>query len=233
MSVLLRVNGLSKNFGKKQALNNVAFELAPGRVAGLIGPNGAGKTTLLKTLMRIYRADAGQIDFCERPLGYDSRRCIAYLPDRNHLFKWMRVRDAIHYYRDMFPDFDLSRAENLSSYLHLNEKDLIRTLSRGTLECILIMLTFSRRARLYLLDEPIGGIDPIARRKILQTIRTGLDESSSAVIATHLVKDVETALDDVIFLNEGRLLLADKTDKIRAERGTSIEEYYLEMYENA
>lgn len=233
MNAILTTHHLSKRFGQKLALDNIDFELAPGRVAGLLGPNGAGKTTLMKTLMQIYSPDTGGISWSGKPLDYHARQGIAYMPDQNHLFKWMRIQDAIHYYQDMFVDFDMSRARELCQFLRLNEKDPILTLSKGTIECLLIMLTFSRHARLYLLDEPIGGIDPLARQKILHTILSGLNEESAVLLSTHLVKDVEMVLDDIYFLKEGRLILAAPAEKIREERGMSIEELYLEMFENA
>ncbi|GAP13385.1 ABC-type multidrug transport system, ATPase component [Longilinea arvoryzae] len=233
MNAILVTHHLSKRFGQKLALDNIGFEIAPGRVVGLLGPNGAGKTTLMKTLMQIYSPDAGGITWFGKPLDYHARQGIAYMPDQNHLFTWMRVRDAIHYYQDMFADFDISRAKELCRFLRLNENDPIQTLSKGTIECALIMLTFARHARLYLLDEPIGGMDPLARQRILKTILSGIHEDSAVLLSTHLVKDVETVLDDIYFLNEGRLILADPAEKIRAERGMSIEELYLEMFENA
>jgi ABC-2 type transport system ATP-binding protein len=232
MNTNLNIFGLTKYFGSQIALDDIHMEIHPGRIAGLMGPNGAGKTTMLKTIMQIYKPDAGNIIFNGIPLNHNSRYEIAYLPDKNPLFKWMRVRDAIQYYRDMFADFDLERSKELCDSLKIEPQARIRLLPSGMLARTLIMLTFSRRVKLYLLDEPIGGIDPLARQKILQTILAGMNEESSVLLATHLVNEVETILDDVFFLNKGRLLAADSAENIREQRGKSIMEYYLEVFEN-
>lgn len=219
--------------GKKQVLNGLELKLQTGRVIGLLGPNGAGKTTLMKTLMNIYRPDAGKILICGEEAGFETKKYISYLPDLNPLFPWMLVRDAIHYYRDMFSDFDLSRAQELCAFLGIDEKEKVKNLSKGLKERVLIMLTFSRQARLYLLDEPLGGIDPLTCNKIIKTIFTGLNGESTIVISTHLVKDVETLLDEVLFLNQGQLVFSDSSENIREVRGKSIEDCYLEVLENA
>lgn len=233
MNTNLNIFGLTKYFGNQVALDDIHLEVQPGRIAGLMGPNGAGKTTMLKTIMQIYKPDAGNIIFNGVPLNHNTRQEIAYMPDKNHLFKWMRVRDAVHYYRDMFTDFDPKKAVELCDFLKINPQGRVYTLPSGMLERVLIMLTFSRRAKLYLLDEPIGGIDPLARQKILQTILSSMNEESSVLLATHLVNEVETILDDVLFLNNGRILAADSAENIREQRGQSIMDYYLEVFENA
>ena len=232
MNTNLTIFGLTKYFGSQIALDDIHLEIQPGRIAGLMGPNGAGKTTMLKTIIQIYKPDAGNIIFNGIPLNHNSRAEIAYLPDINPLFKWMRVRDAIHYYRDMFADFDHERSIELCDFLKIDPRARVHTLPAGMLERVLIMLTFSRSAKLYLLDEPIGGIDPLARQKILQTILSSMNEESSVLLATHLVNEVETILDDVFFLDDGHLLASDSAENIREQRGQSIMEYYLEVFEN-
>jgi len=232
MSVILSVKSAGKKFGRKQVLDGVDIEIPAGRIVGLLGPNGAGKTTLLNTVMNIYRLDSGKIEICGEPAGYHAKRLISYLPDANHLFPWMRVRDALKYYNDMFPDFDIIRAKELCILLEINEKARIQRISKGELERVLIMLTFSRKVPLYLLDEPLGGIDPLSRSKIVKAIFTQLDNGSTILISTHLVKDIETLLDDVIFLNKGKVIFAASADNIREVRGQSIEECYMEVFEN-
>ncbi len=232
MNTLMSVKGLCKKFGDKNALQDVNFDLMEGRIVGLMGPNGAGKTTLIKTLMQIYKQDAGEISIHGKPLGYAAKQEIAYMPDQNHLFPWMNIGDAIHYYRDMFPGFDVARAKELCNLLRLNEKERVKTLSKGTLERVQIMLTFARPASIYILDEPIAEIDPLNRDKILKIILGGVNERSTVILSTHLVKDVETIVDDVLFLHEGRLALVETAENIRAQRGMSIEECYLEVYKN-
>jgi ABC-2 type transport system ATP-binding protein len=232
MNANLDIFGLTKSFGSQLALDDIQMEIKPGRIAGLMGPNGAGKTTILKTIMQIYKPDAGNIILNGIPLNHNSRQEIAYLPDHNHLFKWMRVRDAVAYYRDMFVDFDSEKSKELCDFLKIDPQSHVRTLPSGMLERALIMLTFSRRAKVYLLDEPIGGIDPLARQKILQTILSGMNEDNSVLLATHLVNEVETILDDVFFLDKGCLLASDSAENIREQRGKSIMEYYLEVFEN-
>lgn len=232
MSEIVSVKGLTKKIGGKQVLKGLDFELEVGRVVGLLGPNGAGKTTLLKILMNIYHADTGEINICSERMGYETKRHISYMPDINHLFQWMRVRDAIHYYSDMFSDFDLNRASELCASLGINEGEKIKDLSKGTMERVLIMLTFSRNTCLYLLDEPIGGIDPLARNKIIKTIFMGFNPERTLIISTHQVKEVETLLDEVLFINEGKLIFSDSVDNIREMRGKSIEECYMEVFEN-
>jgi ABC-2 type transport system ATP-binding protein len=230
---LVSAENLYKKIGKKQVLKGVSFQLGPGRVVGLLGPNGAGKTTLLKIMMNLCHPDAGAVSICSELAGLASKQYVSYMPDLNPLFEWMLVRDAIGYYNDLFTDFDRERAAELCAFLNIDEAAKVSKLSKGMKERVLIMLTFARRTRLYLLDEPIGGIDPLARDKIIKTIFRGSDDNSTIIIATHLVKDVETLLDEVLFLNDGQLLFAGSAENIRAEHGKSIEEWYMEVYENA
>jgi ABC-2 type transport system ATP-binding protein len=233
MTTILEVKGLTKTFGNHTALNNVSLILESGRVAGLMGPNGAGKTTLMKTVMKITKPNSGTICVCGSNTVEAIHRNTAFMPDRNQLFDWMRIRDAIHFYEDMFGDFDAKRAVDLCQILGLNPVDPIRSLSKGTVIRVLVMLTFSRNARLYLLDEPIGWFDPLAKQNILKTILAGINEESAVLISTHQVKDVETILDDVLFLNNGSLVLADTAENIREKHGQSIEDRYIEVFQNA
>lgn len=233
MNATVLVKDLAKRIGGKQVLKGVDFQLQAGRVVGLIGPNGSGKTTLIKTLMSIYHPDNGEILICDEPAGFGTRRHISYMPDMNHLFQWMRVHDGINYYREMFGDFNILRCQELCTSLGINENEKIQDLSKGMKERVLIMLTFSRNSRLYLLDEPIGGIDPVAKERIIKTIFAGSNGESTILIATHQVKDVETLLDEVLFINDGRIIFAESADTIRGTRGTSIEECYLEVFKNA
>ncbi len=233
MSSIITVKNLKKRIGNRQILNGIDFELESGRVIGLLGPNQSGKTTLFKTIMNICHADSGNIQICGQPSESQTIKYISYMPDRNHLFPWMRVVDAMNYYSDMFSDFDMSYAKELCSFLKINEKDKIKTLSKGMIERVLIMLTFSRRARLYLLDEPFGGTDPLARNQIMKTIFRGQSEDSTILISTHQVKDVETLLDEVIFLNQGKVIFSETAENIRECHNQSIEECYLEVFQNA
>jgi ABC-2 type transport system ATP-binding protein len=233
MTTLVKANGLTKKYGRKTVLSDLSFELQSGKIVGLLGPNGAGKTTLIKTIMGIIPASSGTLDLFGEPKSYKSKAQLAYMPDVNPLFPWMRVRDAIAYYQDMFADFDQQRSHDFSEMLKLDWNERIPSLSRGVQQRVMIMLTLSRKARLYLLDEPIGGIDPLGVNKILKTIFTGMDEDSSILIATHLVKEIEALADEVIFMNEGVFVYRAEAESIRMEMNQSIEERYLEVFENA
>jgi ABC-2 type transport system ATP-binding protein len=230
MRKILSVAGLTQKIGGKPVLQDLSFELEAGRVAGILGPNGAGKTTLLKAILNFGGADTGEITVCGEPASFATRRYISYLPDHNYLFEWMRVRDAIRYFRDMFRDFDRDSAGRLCTFLGISEDAKVKDLSRGMIERVLVMLTFSRKAPLYLLDEPLGGIDPVTRHKIMKTIFAGLNEESSIMIATHLAGEVETLLDEVMFINEGRLVFSGNADTIREVHHKSIEEWYMEVF---
>ena len=233
MSAVVSVRGLTKKINNKQVLDGLDFEIQEGHVAGLLGPNGAGKTTIMKILMNIYHADTGEIKICGQQAGFETKKYISYMPDLNHLFPWMRVRDAIRYYGDIFEDFDMERSKELCSFLEINETEKLRSLSKETRDQVPIMLTFSRNSRLYLLDEPIGGIDTLARNKIVKTIFSGSGRGGTIIISTHQMADVETLLDDVIFISSGKLIVSDSADNIREGRGMSIEDYYMEVYGNA
>jgi ABC-2 type transport system ATP-binding protein len=232
MKDILTVRNLSKKYNNKRALHQITFSLPPGRVTGLMGPNGAGKTTLFKTILQICHPDQGEITICGEKAGANTRKYVSYMPDINHLFNWMNIADAIRYHADMFPDFDCGRADELCDTLHLNLNEKVQTLSHGMRQRVLIMLTFSRKARLFLLDEPIGGIDPIDRDKIIKIILGGLNENNLIIVSTHLIKDIEMVVDDLLFLNEGQLLLADSAENIRSQRNQSVEDCYMEVLGN-
>ncbi len=233
MNPMIEVRGLTKKIGKKPVLNGMDFQLGAGKVVGLLGPNGAGKTTLLRTLMNIYHPDSGEIRICNKPASVATKGYISYMPDGNLLFPWMKVSDAIEYYHDMYSDFNIQRARELCTFLDIDKTVKVKDLSKGSKERVLIMLTFSRNTQLYLLDEPLDGIDPLARDRIIKTIFSKVDGQSTILISTHLVKDVEALLDEVLFLNEGRIIYNKSADSIREERGQSIEQCYLEVFENA
>lgn len=232
MNDILTIHELTKKFGSKKVLDQLTFSIQPARIVGLIGPNGSGKTTLFKTILGIHHADRGEILIAGEKAGASANRRIAYMPDTNYLPDWMRVQDAAAYTRDMFADFDANKASELAKLLQLDGREKIRTLSAGTRQRVLVMLTFARQASLYLLDEPIGGIDPLDKNKLIKTILSGFNENSSIIVSTHLVKDIETIVDEVLFLNRGHLVLHETAENIRQQRGQSIEECYLEVVSN-
>ena len=227
---LLMCSGLSRRFGAVQALDGVDLSLEEGKIVGLLGPNGAGKTTLLKIFNGLLRQDSGSVTIDGNTPGLETKKVIAYLPDRPSFAEWMTVGDMIGMFSDFYPDFDRVKAKELCSSLGLEEKSRIKSLSKGTKEKMQLMLVMSRRARLYLLDEPIAGVDPAAREFILRTILTNYNENGTVLISTHLISDVEQVLDEAVFLHQGRVILHKSVDTIREEKGMSVDALFREMF---
>ena len=230
METCLECRELGKRFGTTQALDGVNLTVMPGRVVGLLGPNGSGKTTLIKLINGLLTPTAGEVSVCGLQPGKDSKALVSYLPDRPCLPEWMNVRQLMEYYADFFADFDRVRAADMMARLSLHEELRISQMSKGTKEKVQLILVMSRRARLYLLDEPIGGVDPATRDYILDTIIRNYDENASVVISTHLISDVENVLDDVIFLREGKVSLQASVDDLREQYGKSVDALFREVF---
>ena len=230
MNALLECRNLTKSYGRKPALSNVDLTISPGRIVGLLGPNGSGKSTLIKLANGLLTPTAGEILVCGKRPGVESHLAVSYLPDKNYLNDWMRVSDIISYFSDFYQNFDASRARDMPRRLDIDERQRLKALSKGTKEKVQLILVMSRKARLYLLDEPIGGVDPAARDYILNTIITNYDEQASIVLSTHLIADIEKVLDDVIFLAEGRVALVSSVDEIREKNGKSVDTLFREVY---
>ena len=230
METCLECRDLSKRFGSVQALDGVTLSIAPGRVVGLLGPNGSGKTTLIKLANGLLTPSSGEIRICGALPGKETKAVVSYLPDRPCLPEWMSAEELMDYFADFFADFDRSRAADMMARLRLNPHMKYGQMSKGTREKVQLILVMSRRARLYLLDEPIGGVDPATRDYILDTIIRNYDESASVLISTHLISDVENVLDDVIFLREGRVTLQASVDDIRAQYGKSVDALFREVF---
>ena len=230
MNALLECRNLTKSYGRKPALSNVDLAISPGRIVGLLGPNGSGKSTLIKLANGLLTPTAGEILVCGKRPGVESHLAVSYLPDKNYLNDWMRVSDIISYFSDFYQNFDASRARDMLRRLDIDERQRLKALSKGTKEKVQLILVMSRKARLYLLDEPIGGVDPAARDYILNTIITNYDEQASIVLSTHLIADIEKVLDDVIFLAEGRVALVSSVDEIREKNGKSVDTLFREVY---
>ena len=230
MNALLECRNLTKSYGRKPALSNVDLTIFPGRIVGLLGPNGSGKSTLIKLANGLLTPTAGEILVCGKRPGVESHLAVSYLPDKNYLNDWMRVSDIISYFSDFYQNFDASRARDMLRRLDIDERQRLKALSKGTKEKVQLILVMSRKARLYLLDEPIGGVDPAARDYILNTIITNYDEQASIVLSTHLIADIEKVLDDVIFLAEGRVALVSSVDEIREKNGKSVDTLFREVY---
>jgi ABC-2 type transport system ATP-binding protein len=230
MSSLLSVSGLTKTYGNVTALNNISFELPGGRIIGLLGPNGSGKTTLIKIICGLLQPTSGTLTVEGNPIGVESKKVISYLPDTTYLGKSMTVEEIIKYFRDFYEDFDESRAYDMLGKLGINAKDRLKTMSKGTKEKVQLILVMSRRAHLYILDEPIAGVDPAARDYILNTIITNYDENATILISTHLISDVENILDDVIFLQQGNIVRYTSVEEIRGVEGKSVDSLFREVF---
>ena len=212
-------------------LQNLNVTLRPGRIVGLLGPNGCGKSTLLKLVCGILVPDSGEILICGEPRSEATCRLVSYLPERTYFDSRMRVCDLVAYFADFYEDFDREKAEGMMRDLKIDSAARLRTLSKGTKEKVQLVLVMSRRARLYLLDEPIGGVDPAARDYILQTIIGNYNKEATVLITTHLIHDIEPALDEFAFMaNGGRILLSGNAEAVRAERGKSLDELFREVF---
>ena len=227
---ILECADLSKRFGSVQALDNVNFTIEPGRVVGLLGPNGSGKTTLLKLANGLLTPTGGEILIDGDAPGKVIRSVVSYLPDKPYLADWMKVRQLLDFFEDFYDDFDRDRAMEMLLRLNIGEDMRIKEMSKGTREKTQLILVMSRKAKLYLLDEPIGGVDPATRDYILDTIIRNYNPDAAVVISTHLIADVEQVLDDVIFIDKGRIVLQSSVDDIREERGMSVDQYFREVF---
>ena len=230
MEPLVQIEHLTKYYGMKKALNDVNLTIGSGKIIGLLGPNGSGKTTMIKLLNGLVQPNTGQVIINGNPPGVITKSEVSYLPDRPFFGDWMQVRDAIGVFADFYWDFDRDRAEALCRALGIDTKAKIKTLSKGMKEKVQLILVMSRPAKLYLLDEPIAGVDPAARDLILDTILSNYNPESTVVISTHLIGDIERVLDEVIFLKEGNIILHDSAAAIREREGKSVDALFREMF---
>ena len=230
MTALVQFNHVTKQYGDKKALDDISFTLEPGKIYGLLGPNGSGKSTAIKIINDLLKPTSGTVQINGLAPGVESKKIISYLPDRSYLNDWMKVEDAFKLFEDFYEDFDRNRAEEMLKSLNIASDARLKTLSKGTLEKVQLILIMARRAKLYILDEPIAGVDPAAREYILQTILSNYGEESSILISTHLITDIEKVLDEVLFLQNGRIVLSGAVDDIRAEYGKSIDGLFREVF---
>ena len=221
---------LEKRYGAAMALDHIDLALEPGRIVGLLGPNGSGKSTLIKLAMGLLQPTSGEVLIGGQAPSPQTNAVVSYLPDRITLSPWMKTRQLLDFYGDFFADFDRAAAERMLSQLGLDLNQSVRQMSKGMKEKVQLVLTMSRRAKLYLLDEPIGGVDPATRDYILRTIIGNYNEDASVVISTHLIADVEQVLDEAIFLQNGRVERHTTVDAIRGETGKSVDELFREVF---
>ena len=223
-------NDLCKYYGSVKALDGVDLHLEEGRIIGLLGPNGSGKTTLIKLASRLLVPTRGEVRICGELPSPLTKAMVSYLPDRNYLPDWMKAGELLDMYGDFFDDFDRNRAVNMLNSLSIDLDMPLKKMSKGTKEKVQLILTMSRHAKLYLLDEPIAGVDPAARDFILRTIISNYDENATVLISTHLIADVENVLDEAIFLKEGKIILHQNVDELRDSVGKSVDEYFREVF---
>ena len=228
--LLVECRGLSKSYGAKTALDGVDLSLGRGHIVGLLGPNGSGKTTLIKILCGLLRPTHGGVTVDGRLVGPYTKSIISYLPDRMYFADWMRAVDLFDLFADFYRDFDREKAMAMCASLGVDPSDKLKTMSKGTKEKVQLVLVMARKALLYLLDEPIAGVDPAARDFILRTILTNYNEEGTVVISTHLIADIEPVLDEAVFLKEGRIILHKSVDDIRADTGKSVDALFRELF---
>ncbi len=230
MEPILTCEGLTKQYGGMPALTNVSFNLYAGRIIGLLGPNGSGKTTFIKMAAGLLKPSEGTLTIGGFPVGTDTKRIVSYLPDRDYLPDYMKVSDIIKMFSEFYSDFDSVKALDMLSRLGIDLTKRFSQLSKGMREKIQLSLVMSRQAKLYLLDEPIAGVDPAARDYILNTILQNYNREAAVVISTHLIYDIESVLDDVLMLQNGTVRMYDSAENMRAQTGMSVDMFFREVY---
>ena len=230
MSELLRCEHLTKVYGNTVALRDVSFSLTSGKIVGLLGPNGSGKTTFIKILNGLLTPTAGQVLIDGEKPGPSTKAKVAYLPDSIYLNSWMTVKQIVAYFADFYADFSSERAFAMLERLGISPDMRLKSLSKGNKEKVCLILVMSRQARLYVLDEPIAGVDPAARDYVISTIISNYNPEATVLISTHLIADIEQALDEVLFIQQGSLLLHKSVDQIREENGKSVDELFREVF---
>ena len=227
---LVYLDHVTKNYGHEVALMDVSLNIQPGRIIGLLGPNGSGKTTIIKLINGLLQPSLGNIYIHGQLPSPASKKVVSYLPDTTYLSENIKISDAISYFQDFYSDFNVQRAYQLLNDLHLQPNQKLNSLSKGNKEKVQLILVMSREADLYVLDEPIGGVDPAARDYILRTIIQNRRPNSSVLISTHLIADIEQVLDEAIFINQGRILLHENTTVLRNQHGKSVDEIFRDQF---
>lgn len=230
MGNIVEIKDLTKNYYNKKALNNLNLNIESGKVVGILGPNGSGKTTLIKILAGLLRQTRGEVLIDGHKPGVYTKSIVSYLPDRNFLYDWMNINDAVVFYKDFYADFNENKADDLLRFMKLERNMKINSLSKGMKEKLNLTLVLARKAKVYILDEPIAGVDPVARDQILNAIINNYEKDSSMIITTHLVRDMENIFDDVVYLSEGDVLLQGNAEVLREEKQMSIDELYKEIF---
>ena len=227
---LLQCLGLNKSFGEKPILKNINLTIPRGKIIGLLGKNGSGKSTLIKLINDLLTVTSGEILINGKPVGVESKKIIAYLPERTYLEKGMTVEKTVQYFAEFYDNFDSEKAYKLLSDLGLDTKQKLAKMSKGMQEKVQLVLVMSRKADLYILDEPLGGVDPATRDYILDTILSNFNEGASVIISTHLISDIERILDNVIFIENGEIILTAEADELRNREDASIDEIFRRMF---
>lgn len=230
MSELLKITNVTKKYHHFKALNNVSMTLESGKIIGLLGPNGSGKTTLIKIINGLLKDYEGEVLVDGKNVGIDSRKIISYLPDENYFQDWMYIKDVLSIFSDLYEDFDKENCLTPMNRFKLDKGMKIKEMSKGMKEKFQLSLVMSRKAKLYILDEPIAGVDPAAREVILDVILNNYEEDALVLISTHLISDLETIFDDVVFLKDGEIVLHQSTEDLRLERKQSIDEAFREVF---
>ncbi len=230
MGNILECHNLTKKYGSKVALDNISLSINSGKITGLLGPNGSGKTTLIKIASGILSASEGEVMAGGNRIGVESKKIVSYLPERPYFSPGMKVSETIKFFKDFYSDFSEDAAAEMLKSLEIKMDARIRALSKGNREKVQLVLVMSRKAKLYLLDEPMGGVDPAARDFILKTILMNYNEEAGVIISTHLISDVEKVLDDVIFIRNGKMILHESVDQIRSEKGKSVDALFREVF---
>jgi len=230
MEQILKATQLSKYFYQKKALDKVDLSIEKGKIYGILGPNGGGKSTFLKIVAGLLKPSQGEITIDNEKPGTYTKSIVSYLPEINYLYKWMKIKDAVNFFKDLYADFNAEKARESLKFMELEEEEKVTTLSKGMMGRLKLTLALSRKSKVYLLDEPLNGIDPISREKIITSILDSYSEEASILISSHLIYYIEKLLDYVFFLSEGRIILSGDAEELRNKRGMSIDKLFQEVF---
>lgn len=227
---IFECKNLTKKFGAKTALNNVSLSVGRGKIIGLLGPNGSGKTTMIKIANGLLTPTSGEILIDEKNINCETKKIVSYLPDKNYLNDWMTIKELVEMFEAFYEDFNCEKAYKMIENLNIDKNEKLKTLSKGNKEKVQLILVMSRKAELYFLDEPIGGVDPATREYILDSIIKNYSQNATVIISTHLISDIEKILDEVIFIKNGEIILHENVDDIREREEKSVDELFREVF---